>query len=113
MPEHVRSVVQEWHQRHRKAFISVVDSATVPMQEDARVTVVNLLNGMVQSERVAGEWAGLTKLSPTGSATLPPHCVAVCSGFFLGVPWLTIYQSPGQSGKQLTSAAVPAMVAPK
>jgi hypothetical protein len=93
MPAPVRSFVIEWRYRWHKNFISVVNRSDVPMQEDAKVTVINLLTGAHRTERVAGEFAGMTKLSPTDNLQLPAGCVAVVTGIFLGHPWLTIYQS--------------------
>lgn len=97
MPAPVRSLVMEWRDRWHKSFISVCNRTEVPMQEDAKITVINLLTESQQTERVAGEFAGLTRLSPTDNLPLPTGCVAVVTGIFLGHPWLTIYQhSPVQ-----------------
>jgi hypothetical protein len=35
----------------------------------------------------------MTKLSPCAVVPLPEGCVAVETGFFMGQPWLSIYQS--------------------
>jgi len=93
MPAPVRSLVIEWRDRWHKSFILVVNRTDVPMQEDAKVTVVNLLTEAQQTERVAGEFAGMTRISPTANLVLPAGCVAVVTGIFLGHPWLTIYQA--------------------
>lgn len=93
MPAPVRSLVMEWRDRWHKSFISVVNRSDVPMQEDAKVTVINLLTGSHRTERVAGEFAGTTRISPTANLNLPEGCVAVVTGIFLGHPWLTIYQA--------------------
>ena len=92
MPEAVRQIVQEWQRTSRKAFISVETRPTFYPQEDAKVTMINLLTEKQQTERVAGEWAGLTRFSPTSTVTLPAGMVAVVTGIFLGHHWLTIYQ---------------------
>lgn len=92
MPRPVRVLVEDWRNRWHKSFISVVNRNEVPCQEDAKVTVINLLSGKAQTERVAGEFAGMTRLSPTADIPLPEGCVAVVTGIFLGHPWLTIYQ---------------------
>lgn len=92
MPTPVRALVQDWRDKWHKSFISVCTRSEVPMQEDAKITVINLLANTQQTERVAGEFAGMTKLSPTDNLPLPHGCVAVVSGFFCGHPWLTIYQ---------------------
>lgn len=93
MPEPVRALVLDWKNRHRKSFISVVNTTKLCLQEDAKVTLINLLSGRQQTERVAGEFAGMTRLSPTADLTLSEGMVAVVTGFFCGHPWLTIYQA--------------------
>lgn len=92
MPAPVRSLVIEWRDRWHKSFISVETRPSFYLQEDAQVTLINLLTDKQQTERVAGEFAGMTKLSPTDEITLPVGMVAVVTGIFLGHPWLTIYQ---------------------
>ena len=99
MPPPVRALVVEWRNRWHKTCISVCTRTEVPAEEDAKVTLINLLTDRQQTERVAGEWAGMTRLSPTANIPLPEHCVAVVTGIFLGHPWLTIYQGkPGVVG---------------
>lgn len=93
MPAPVRSLVIEWRDRWHKSFISVVNAPVLCLHEDAKVTVVNLLTEQQQTERVAGEFAGMTRLSPTAELRLTEGMVAVVSGFFCGHPWLTIYQA--------------------
>lgn len=93
MPEAVRTIVQDWKATSRKAFISVENRPTFWAQEDAKVTLVNLLTDKQQTERVAGECAGVTRLAPNAHIPLPEGMVAVVTGIFLGHHWLTIYQS--------------------
>lgn len=96
MPTQVRDIVTEWKARHRKSFINVNEAKQILPPEDTSVTMINLATGAQQAERVAGEFAGYTRLSPTAIIPLPPGCVCVCTGFFLGVPWLSIYQNGEQ-----------------
>jgi len=99
MPDQVRALVTEWRDRWHKACISVKTVTEFHADEDAKVTVFNLLTGASKSARVAGEFAGMTSLSPCATIPLPEGCVAVASGFFCGHPWLTVYQG---SKPQLT-----------
>lgn len=101
MPPQVRELVEEWRGRWRKSFINVVNCDRFTPGEDAKVTVVNLLEGSQQTERVAGEFAGFTRLSPCDPVPLPAGCVAVATGFFCGHPWLTVYQSTQVVGAKL------------
>lgn len=96
MPEQVRRIVVEWKARHHKAFINVNDAKQLLPPEDASVTMINLTTGAQKEQRVAGEFAGYTRLSPTAIVPLPPGCVCVCTGFFLGHAWLSIYQNGEQ-----------------
>jgi hypothetical protein len=96
MPPQVRNIVTNWKARHRKSFINVNEAKQILPPEDATVTMINLATGAQKEQRVAGEFAGFTHLSPTAIIPLPPGCVCVCHGFFLGVPWLSIYQNGGQ-----------------
>ena len=96
MPAPVRALVLDWKAKWHKSFVSVVNTNKFCPGEDAKVTIINLLSGEQQTERIAGEFAGFTKLSPCDDIPLPDGCVAVCSGFFCGHPWLTIYQSTEQ-----------------
>ena len=92
MPDQVRALVQDWKDRWHKANISVQTVTQFCPSEDAKVVVINLLTTESKAVRVAGEWAGMTELSPTATVPLPEGCVAVVSGIFLGHPWLTLYQ---------------------
>jgi hypothetical protein len=92
MPEPVRRLVVEWRDKWHKSAINVVNKPEFYAQEDAKVVMINLITGAQLTQRVAGEFAGMTKLSPTATVPVPEGCVAVVSGFFLGNPWMTIYQ---------------------
>lgn len=92
MPEQVRQIVEDWKRTSRKAFISVETRPTFWAQEDAKVTLINLLTEKQQTERVAGDWAGYTRFAPNSQVPLPAGVVAVVTGIFLGHHWLTIYQ---------------------
>lgn len=96
MPHQVRAIVADWKASHRKAFINVNNCKQLCPPEDAKVVIINLATGASQTERVAGEFAGMTRLSPTAIIPLPPGCVCVCTGFFLGHAWLSIYQNGEQ-----------------
>jgi hypothetical protein len=92
MDPRVRALVVEWKNRWHKAFICVSERDGFYAEESARVTMINLATGRSHRESVAGEMAGMTRLSPTDKIPVPPGCVAVETGFFCGEPFLTIYQ---------------------
>jgi hypothetical protein len=96
MPPQIAAVVSDWKTRHKKKFFTLSNVASFYPGEDAKVEMFNLLTGKSKEQRVAGEWAGVSQLSPTDSVPLPPGCAAVVTGFFLGRPWLTIYQNGDQ-----------------
>lgn len=100
IPGPVRDLVAEWKARYRKSTISVERCTKVYVQEDARYTAFSPDLSASQTERAAGEWAGMTRLSPTAEITLPSGCTLVATGFFCGVPWLTLYHndSPDLAG---------------
>lgn len=102
MPPQIAAAVSEWKSRHKKKFFTLSNVASFYPGEDAKVQMFNLLTGASKEQRVAGEWAGMSQLSPTDAVPLPPGCAAVVTGFFLGRPWLTIYQN----GNQPTVAAI-------
>lgn len=100
IPGPIRKMVEGWRLLYRKSTISVERCTKVYVQEDARYTAFSLDLSVSQTERAAGEWAGLTRLSPTAEIALPPGCTLVATGFFCGVPWLTLYHndSPDLAG---------------
>lgn len=102
MPDAVRTRVIEWKARYKKAFIHVETVPKFYPGEDDRVTLINLSTGAEGSAQVAGEFAGLTALSPTAEIPLPVGVVAVVTGFFCGEPHLTVYQG---SAPQLAEVA--------
>lgn len=100
MPDPVRAIVTDWKARSRKAFVSVENVTGFFASEDARVTLINLATGKEASTQAAGEFAGMTALSPTDRIPLAPGIVAVETGFFCGHPFCNIYQgSPLQIGQ--------------
>ena len=92
MPVAVRTAVATWHARYRKRFISVENATSFCPSEDSHVTLFNLTTGVQGSARTAGEFAGMTRLSPCDPIPLPVGVVAVETGFFCGTPFLTIWQ---------------------
>lgn len=92
MPSPVRNMVIDWKNQYRKAFVRVERCQSFCAEESARVTMFNLLTGAGQREVVAGEFAGMTRLSPTAQIPVPEGCVAVEAGFFCGEPFLVIHQ---------------------
>jgi len=98
MPEPVRQVVQEWALKHRRRQIAVEWRDSVFVHEDARYTVLNLLNGASQTERAAGEYAGMTRLSPTSEIPVVNGCVVIEDRIFLGQYFLTVYQPKAVQG---------------
>jgi len=97
MDPQVREIIQRWRDRYHKAFFSVEQRTSFWAPEDAHVTKINLLTQATASAQAAGEFAGLTQLSPTAEIPLPVGMVAVVEEFFCGVPCLTLYQgSPPQ-----------------
>lgn len=93
IPEPLRSIVAEWKLQYRKAKITVTRCDQFYASEDARITAISLLTGAEVSVRAAGEFAGLTKLSPTARIPVVPGVLFIERGFFCGVPFLTIYES--------------------
>lgn len=101
MPEQVRSIVQAWRDRFHKTTISFQNTTGFYAAEDAKVTLINLGTGAMGTAQAAGEFAGMTRLSPCDVIPLPVGVVAVEQGFFCGTPFLTIWQgSPKQIGGQ-------------
>jgi hypothetical protein len=92
MPAQVRELVVEWKNTYHRIFISVETVPQFYAEENARVTMINLVTGAEASAQAAGDFAGWTKLSPGQAIPLPPGVVAVEKGFFCGVPFLTIHQ---------------------
>ncbi len=92
MPAPVRALVESWSTRHRKRFISVENSTGFYAAENARITMINLATGKTASAQAAGDFAGMTQLSPTDKIPLAPGIVAIEDGFFCGVPFLQIHQ---------------------
>ena len=101
MPEQVRSVVQEWKNRHHKAFINVERSWPTGhlVQEDHHYVAINLLTGDSKEARAGGEWAGMGDFLPGSNVKIPYGCILIEHGFFCGHPHLTIYQAPLEAVK--------------
>lgn len=93
MPDEIRVVATEWKKKYRKRYAWVGTAESFYPAEDVTVRLFNLLSGATGKARVAGEFAGLAPLSPTGKIPLPHGTVAVVTYFFCGVPQLDIYQS--------------------
>ena len=96
MPAQVGDAVKEWATQYHKRTISVNCVKTFSPGEDAKVTMVNLLTNASQTEHAAGEFAGLTRLSPCATIPLPYGCMAVVTGFYCGTPYLELYTSAEQ-----------------
>ena len=92
MPDQVREIVAAWKAQYRRAFISVENRETFSAGEDSRVVLINLDSGKTAGSQVAGSFSGMTQLSPTANIPLAPGVVAVETGFFLGVPFLSVFQ---------------------
>lgn len=101
MPEQVASIVKDWQARYGKRHISVETRPSFYVSEDARYTAINLLNGAQASGQAAGEFAGHTGLAPSSVIAIPEGVVFVETGFFCGVPHLTVYQ--GTNAQQLAA----------
>ena len=99
MPEQVRNLVMDWKNQYGKAFVRVERCASFCAEESSRVTMISLANGKSQREVVAGEFAGMTRLSPTAQIPVPEGCTAVETGFFCGEPFLVIHQHGIKAGK--------------
>jgi len=93
MQDDVRAIVIDWKERYHKSFITVENTDGFYADEDAKVTMINILTDKIQTAQVAGDFAGMTKLSPTAKIPLAEGVVAVVTGFFLGHPYLNIYQA--------------------
>jgi hypothetical protein len=92
MDERVRAIVADWKNQYRKSFITVENCDGFYADEDAKVTLINILTNKIVSAQVAGDFAGCTKLSPTAKIPVNIGVVAIVTGFFLGRPYLNIYQ---------------------
>lgn len=105
MDERVAAIVSEWAARYHKRSISVQDRDFLYVPEDARVTLLNLATGASGQAQAAGDFAGMTSLSPCARVPLPVGVVAVVTGFFCGVPFLEIVQGTGTPSRILASGA--------
>lgn len=92
MPAQVREIVTAWREKYGKATISVENTQGFYASEDARVTLLNLGTGRTATAQAAGEFAGMTRLSPCDVINLPVGVVAIEQGFFCGTPFLTVWQ---------------------
>jgi hypothetical protein len=104
MSPEVRAIVLAWKTKTRKTTISVETRPNFFIEEDARYTVINLATQESKSARAAGEWAGITGLLPGAECPLPVGVVVIETGYFLGVPFLNIYQG---GPKQIPTYSVP------
>jgi hypothetical protein len=105
MDERVATLVSEWAARYHKRAISVQDRDSLYVPEDARVTLLNLATGASGQAQAAGDFAGMTSLSPNARVPLPVGVVAVVTGFFCGVPFCEITQGTGTPSRSLTAGA--------
>lgn len=96
LPAEVRTLVLAWKEQWHKAAFAVKYASRFYVEEDARFTGFSADLKKSLSIRAAGEWAGLTELTPGSHCPLPPGCTMVATGFFCGEPWLTIYHNPSQ-----------------
>jgi hypothetical protein len=92
MPEPVRARVQQWAAQYKKKTIRVETTTSFFADEDNRVEMINLFSGSTARAQVAGAFSGMTTLSPNARIPLEPGVVAIVTGFFLGVPFLELYQ---------------------
>lgn len=93
MPAPVRDVVVAWRERYGRTFIGFERASKFYIQEDARFTAFGPdLRSM--TVRAGGEWAGVTNLMPGRHCPLPAGCTVVETGFFCGVPYLSIFHNP-------------------
>jgi hypothetical protein len=92
MPDLVRENVLRWREKYKKVTIQIENCTSFYTREDELIHMINILTGVQVGARTAGEYAGLTRLSPVDQIDLEPEVVAVCTGFFCGVPYLKIYQ---------------------
>ena len=99
MPAELRAMVSAWRAQYGRAFISVENRDGFTADEDSRVTLINLDTKKTASAQVAGDFSGMTQLSPTANIPLAPGVVAVETGFFLGVPFLNVFQYAPKSIK--------------
>ena len=90
LPENIAIQVTEWKSRHHKAYVSVNSTNKLYILEDGRYTIYNI-DGRSKTARAGGEWAGLGDMTCNSDIPLPVGTVAVCEGFFCGVPFLDIY----------------------
>ena len=86
----VRSIVVDWKDKWKKAYISLRQVDEVFFHEDAKVYCVNTVSGRSVAARVAGEFAGHSGLRPYDKIKLPIGITIIETGFFLGNPWCTV-----------------------
>lgn len=96
MDSRVADHVREWKAKHLRSFVYVKDSPTIYFREDSDFTLINLLTGIQQHERAAGEWAGMTRLGCNTEMPLPKGVVAIEESIFMGHHYLTIYQGTAE-----------------
>ncbi len=110
LPGPIREIVEDWQATYRKAIITMTDCTSLYIEEDAKYTAFSPNMAKQLTVRAAGEFNGMSQLRPGASCPLPPRCVMVASGFFCGVPWLTIYRGRSEDDRGGSKPACLALV---
>jgi hypothetical protein len=95
LPYAIRLNVTLWKERYKKRSIQVEQTNKVYVREDAHYTAYSPDTTTSQSIQASGEYAGLTKLSPTAVIDIPDGCTVVEEDIFCGTPFLNIYHNSG------------------
>jgi len=93
LPPVLREIVEKFRKEKRKSHFNIEYRRKVFCQEDATYTAFSPDLSKKVVQRAAGEWAGMTRLSPTAEINLPPGGTIVETGYFLGVPFLNIFHN--------------------
>jgi len=95
LPEQLAEMIAEWKREYHKAHFSVEDCTEFYAGEDDHLRAFSPDFKSSARLRVAGEWAGLTGVTPGDRCPLPVGCVVAATGIFCGWPWLHVYTNQG------------------
>ena len=93
LPAPLAEKIREWGARYRKRQFSVSYATKVNCREDARYTAFSADFSRAVSQKAAGEFAGMTPLSPTAVIEIPSGSTVVEEDIFLGCPSLTVFHN--------------------
>lgn len=91
LPKAVAEQVIEWKKQYRKRRIRIKNTEQVRVSEDSYYTAYSPEFSSSKTIQAAGEFAGMTSLSPTALIDIPFGAAVVEEQIFCGTPYLTIY----------------------